>query len=145
MGGGGKKLLTLAGREADIVGLHLKVNDDGTVDASERTEVALSRKVEWVRQAAGERFSAVELNLLVATVIVTHDPMQSAEQYIRDNERVKMTAEQLVANPYALIGNVEQLTERLFHLRAQFGITYIVVGSECMETFASVVARLTGV
>jgi len=144
MGGGGKKLLTLAGREADIVGLHRKANDDGTIDASERTETALARKVEWVRQAAGERFSAVELNLLVSTVIVAQDPMQAAEQYIRDNERVKMTAEQLVANPYALIGSVEQLVERLLHLREQFGITYIVVGSECMETFAPVVAHLAG-
>jgi probable F420-dependent oxidoreductase len=145
MGGGGKKLLTLAGREADIVGLHLKVNDDGTVDASERTEAALSRKVEWVRQAAGERFSAVELNLLVATVIITQDQLQAAEQYIRDNERVKMTAEQLVTSPYALIGSVEQLVERLLYLREQFGITYLVVGSECIETFAPVVARLAGV
>jgi hypothetical protein len=38
MGGGGKRLLTLAGREADIVGLHIKVNDDGTIDASETTQ-----------------------------------------------------------------------------------------------------------
>jgi probable F420-dependent oxidoreductase len=145
MGGGGKKLLTLAGREADIVGLHLKVNDDGTVDASERTQAALSRKVEWVRQAAGERFSAVELNLLVANVIITQDQIQAAEHYLRENERVEMTAEQLLASLYALIGSVEQLVERLQYLRDQFGISYIVVGSEHMESFAPVVAHLAGV
>ena len=35
MGGGGKRLLSLAGREADIVGLHLKVNDDGSISTYE--------------------------------------------------------------------------------------------------------------
>jgi hypothetical protein len=86
----------------------------------------------------------VELNLLVATVIITQDQIQAAEHSIRDNERVEMTAAQLVASPYALIGSVEQLVERLLYLREQFGITYLVVGSECMETFAPVVARLAG-
>src|SRR5262249_50804990 len=71
MGGGGKRLLTLASQQADIVGLHLKVNADGTVDASERTEAALARKVEWIRQAAGERFASLELNLLLSAVVCT--------------------------------------------------------------------------
>ena len=70
--------------------------------------------------------------------------MQGAEQYFRNNARVKMTAEQLVTSPDAFVGSVEQLAERLLHLREQLGITYIVVGSEYMETFAPVVAQLVG-
>lgn len=143
MGGGGKKLLTLAGREADIIGLHVKVNDDGTVDASERTEAALAQKVEWVRQAAGERFAQIELNLLVADVIITQDQQQAAEEYIRESGRPGTTAEHVLANPYLLIGNVEQLAERIQKWREQFGISYLVVGPEYMETFAPVIARLT--
>src|SRR6266487_6088664 len=83
IGGGGKRLLSLAAREADIVGVHIKVNADGTVDASERTEATLAQKVEWVRQAAGERFDALELNLLVSLVAITDDRRQTAEHYIR--------------------------------------------------------------
>src|SRR5205085_2098326 len=71
IGGGGKRLLSLAAREADIIGVHVKVNDDGTVDASERSEAAIAQKVEWVRQAAGERFPSLELNLLIRTIIIT--------------------------------------------------------------------------
>lgn len=144
MGGGGKRLLTLAGREADIIGLHLKVNDNGTVDASERTEAALAQKVEWVRQAAGERFAAVELNLLVAAVIITQDQRQAAEQYIREKGRPETTIEQLLANPYVFIGDVEQITERIQRLREQFGISYFVMDTEYMEAFAPVAARLAG-
>lgn len=144
MGGGGKRLLTLAGQEADIVGLHLKVNDDGTVDASERTEAALAQKVAWVQQAAGERFATVELNLLIANVILTQDLEQAAEQYIRQIGRAGVTVEQLLANPYLLIGSIEQLTERIQRLREQFGISYFVLDADHMEGLAPVVARLTG-
>ncbi|HEX7733582.1 MAG TPA: TIGR03621 family F420-dependent LLM class oxidoreductase [Ktedonobacteraceae bacterium] len=144
MGGGGKRLLTLAGQEADIIGLHLKVNDDGTVDASERTEAALARKVEWVRQAAGERFATVELNLLIARVIITQNQQQAAEQYIRESGQLEVTAEQLLANPYMLIGSIEQLTERIQRLREQFGISYFVLDADYMEALAPVVARLAG-
>ncbi|MEO6888688.1 MAG: TIGR03621 family F420-dependent LLM class oxidoreductase [Ktedonobacteraceae bacterium] len=142
MGGGGKKLLTLAGREADIVGLHLKVNDDGTVDAWERSEAAIAQKVEWVRQAAGERFTEVELNLLVGSVVITEDRQQAAEQRARESGRPEVTAEQLLASPYLLIGTVEQLVEQIQQRREHYGISYLVVGSEDMEAFAPVVARL---
>ncbi len=142
MGGGGKKFLTLAGREADIIGLHVKANDDGTVDASERTEAALAQKVEWVRQTAGERFAQIELNLLVVGVIITQDQQQAAEEYIREKGRPGTTADYVLANPYLLIGNVEQLAECIQRWREQFGISYIVVGPEYLETFAPVVARL---
>lgn len=143
MGGGGKKVLTLAGREADIVGLHLRVKDDGTVDPSERTEAAIARKVEWVRQAAGDRFAAVELNLLIGDVVITEDRQQAVEQYAREKGRPGATAEQILANPYLLIGSVEQIAERIYRLREQFSISYFVVDSESMEAFASVVARLS--
>lgn len=144
MGGGGKRLLTLAGQEADIVGIHLKVNDDGTVDAWEQTEEAITQKVEWVRQAAGERFAAVELNLLLGGVVITDDPQQAAEQRARESGRPGVTAEQILANPYLLIGTVEQLAERIQRWREQSGISYLVVGTEDMEAFAPVVARLAG-
>jgi probable F420-dependent oxidoreductase len=143
MGGGGKKVLTLAGREADIVGLHLRVKDDGTVDAGERTEAALAQKVEWVRQGAGERFTAVELNLLIGAVIITEDRQQAAEQRARERG-TGVTAAQLLASPYLLIGTVEQLVETIQRRREQFGISYLVVGTEDMDAFAPVVVRLAG-
>lgn len=144
MGGGGKRVLTLAGREADIIGLHVKVNNDGTVDASERTEAALARKVEWVRQAAGERFASVELNLLTSSVIITQDRQLAAEQYIRESGRSGDTVEQLLASPYMLIGSVEQIVEQIHRLREQSGISYFVIRDEYMEAFAPVLARLAG-
>jgi probable F420-dependent oxidoreductase len=144
MGGGGKRFLSLAGREADIIGLHLKVNDDGTVEPSERSGEALAQKIAWVRQAAGERFEAIELNLLIGIIIITQDQRQAAEELIRPHGKPGVTAEQLLASPYLLIGSVEQIVERIQKLHEQFGISYFVIDSEQMEVFAPVVARLSG-
>ena len=144
IGGGGKKVLTLAGQEADIVGLHLKVNADGTVDLSERTEEGLAQKAAWVQQAAGERFASIELSLLLGGVVITDDRQQAAEQRARERNLPGVTAAYMLANPYLLIGNVDQIVEQLQQRRERFGISYFVVGEEYMEAMAPVVARLAG-
>jgi alkanesulfonate monooxygenase SsuD/methylene tetrahydromethanopterin reductase-like flavin-dependent oxidoreductase (luciferase family) len=63
IGGGGQKTLTLAAREADIIGVEGRLIDDkGSYDAFEHSEAALAQKVHFLREAAGERFAAIELN-----------------------------------------------------------------------------------
>lgn len=146
IGGGGKRLLTLAGREADIVGLHFKVNADNTVDAEERLESALARKIAWVREAAGARFAAIELNLLLSGVIVTDDRQQAAEARARELQAggSTVTADVLLQSPYWLIGSVDEMVDRLMQLRVTHGISYIVAREDAFEAFAPVVARLAG-
>lgn len=148
MGGGGQRVLTLAGQEANIVGLHLKVNADGTADASERTEAALERKVAWVRQAAGERFASMELNLLARSVVITQDRQQAAAEQAREivarGAATSITAEYLLADPYWFIGSVEQIVDQVHHLRERHGISYLTMRPADVEAFAPVVARLAG-
>jgi probable F420-dependent oxidoreductase len=147
IGGGGKRALTLAGREADIVGLHLKVNADETVDVSERTAAALARKVAWVRQAAGERFTSLELNLSVR-VALTDDRQQAAAELAQTPVArlglPRITADVLLADPYWLIGSLEDIVDQVHALREHYGISYLAVFPHDMEAFAPVVARLAG-
>src|SRR6185503_2354966 len=72
IGAGQKRMLTLAGREADIVGILTTSVASGTLaaDPTERLAEAVAQKVEWVRQGAGERFKDLELSL-VPTIIIT--------------------------------------------------------------------------
>jgi probable F420-dependent oxidoreductase len=147
MGGGGKKMLSISGREANIVGIHFKTNIDFSVDISEYGEASFAQKVEWVREAAGPRFADIELNILSGNVVVTDDRQQAAEQIIRRLEergRSGLTTEQLLASPYQFIGTVEQICEHIQQLREKFGVSYIVIDSDYMEAFAPVVARLAG-
>ena len=75
IGGGGPRVLALAGREADIVGINPAVRS-GRVDAdASRDGMAqvTDRKLAWVRDAAGERYPDIELNMLMFVVNISDD------------------------------------------------------------------------
>jgi probable F420-dependent oxidoreductase len=144
IGGGGKRILSLAAREANIVGIHLKVEADATVPISERMETALAQKVAWVREAAGERYDSLELNFLTSYIYITNDRLQTAEQLAREKAPPGTTPELVLANLQLLIGSHEELIEEMQRRRELYDISYIVVFDEYMDAFAPVVARLAG-
>jgi probable F420-dependent oxidoreductase len=144
IGGGGKKLLTLAAREADIIGVEAMLHDDkGSSLPSEFTEAALGQKVALLREVAGERFDTIELNYGFRAVTVTEDRQQAAQEYARRRGRGEAT-EEILANPYFFIGTVEQMVETLQRRRELFGISYLQVFFQDIDVFAPVVARLAG-
>ena len=146
IGGGGKRLLSIAAREATIVGFIPVARSDGSgPDLTDSTMEALAQKISWVRQAAGDRFDDLELNILVAEVIVTEDREQAA-QFIALTlaSGVQVTAKQVLQVPYLLLGTVDQICEDLLARREQYGISYVTVFERSMEALAPVVARLVG-
>ena len=83
VGGGGKRLLSFAAREANIVSVIGKATRHGTMDIATREIDSFEQKLGWIRDAAGERFDTLELHTLVQEVVVTDDRRQSAEELIR--------------------------------------------------------------
>ena len=73
IGGGSRRVLSVAAREADIVGITTRALHDGTKDNTDMTAAATARKIEWIREAAGDRFERLELNIICTTVVVTDD------------------------------------------------------------------------
>ena len=142
IGGGGKRLLSLAGRVADIVGFIPRMGEAGP-DITDATEAALQEKLAWVREAAGERFPQLELNLQIAGVAVTSDRI-SAAQAIAKAQGIQVDPELILSAPYVLIGTVEQIIERLYTLRERYGINYFVVPLAQMDELSPIVARLAG-
>ena len=94
-----------------------------------------------MRQAAGDRFDELELNTLLLGVVVTDQRQRSAEDLAR---AVGLTSEQVLDSVHFLVGSVEQITEDIQRWREQFGISYITVIQEYLDTLAPVVARLAG-
>lgn len=142
IGAGGKRLLAFAAREADIVGLLSISRPDGSgFETADVTAAATDEKVAVVRAAAGARFSALELNILLQTLTVTDDAAGEAE---RISQRWGLPAGDILAAPPVLIGTVTQMVETIQARRERFGISYIVARGEWLETFAPVVARLAG-
>lgn len=145
IGGNGRRLLSLAAREADIVGLtglqHRRGGAD--VDVSAFKAEAVDTRIQWIRDAAGDRVGHLEFNALVQVVIITDDRRQAAAQVA---ERIghQLSPEEVLQSPYVLIGTVEQLVEDLQARRELWGFSYYVIFEPATDAFAPVVARLTG-
>ncbi|HWO06077.1 MAG TPA: LLM class F420-dependent oxidoreductase, partial [Methylomirabilota bacterium] len=142
IGGGGPRTLSLAAREASIVGLVPRARrDGGGLDRGDFGEAALREKIGWVRDAAGDRFETLELHALIQAVIVSDQRSVAAEQVAA---RFGAGREVLLESPYVLIGGVDEICETLRTRREAYGISYLTVFDRDLEVFAPVVERLAG-
>ncbi len=132
VGGGGPKLLAYAAREADIVGLDPRSLPGGGHDPQDVTEAAIDRKVGWIREAAGDRWAHLELNIAVEAI----DPDPELGRDIGEEE--------LARSPHYLFGDAERITDTLLERRARWGISYLVIGPGELETMRPVITRLAG-
>lgn len=143
VGGGGRRVLSVAAREADIVGVNFALTE-GVVNpavAATGTAAATAQKISWVREAAGERFDDLELNVTVFVCLVTDDRQGMAEQLAPG---FGLAPEDALACPHVLVGTVEQIVNDLERRREEYGFSYIVVSGDAVEPMAPVVARLAG-
>lgn len=143
IGGGGRRLLSLAAREADIIGLNMNMAG-GVIDASlgsNATIVATDEKVGWVRDAAGARWDELTLQVRVHLAVVTDDRASVVEHLAAG---FGLTPEQALGTPHALCGSVEQICDDLVERRERFGISTIGLALDALTDLAPVVARLAG-
>ena len=108
IGGGKRRVLTLAGREADIVGILTTSVATGTVidDPEERTLPAIREKLDWIRAGAGDRFDQIELSL-IPTLLVTSDARGRAAQLIAERGWDEISVDDVLAMPSLLIGTID--------------------------------------
>jgi probable F420-dependent oxidoreductase len=142
IGGGGRRTLTLAAREASIVGLVPRARrDGGGLDLTDLSDAATREKIDWVRAAAGARFDSLELHALIQAVGVGEGRTVAADQLAA---RFKVALEVVLETPYVLLGTTEQICDTLQQRRERYGISYLTVFERDMEAFAPVVTRLAG-
>ncbi len=147
IGGGGRRVLELAAREAQIVGLAPRAGREGRGDSASITWEATVEKVGWVRQAAGDRFTQLELNVYPSRV----------EPRITDDARaaLRVAADEIGArlgerpdeadlrdSPHIWIGSLEELTAKALRLRAELGVSSLMLGE--VDELAPLVERLSG-
>ncbi|MGW5948476.1 TIGR03621 family F420-dependent LLM class oxidoreductase [Streptomyces celluloflavus] len=149
LGGGGKRLLTLAAREAQIVGLapRLVQGDRPGLEARSMTAAATEEKIGWIREAAGDRFDGLELNTYSSggPTVVTGDPRAAARRradHLREQTGVELTVEEILDSPHMFIGSVKDLTRKFVELRERFGISSFLIDD--LDALAPVVEELAG-
>lgn len=143
IGGGKKRVLSFAGRHADIIGINPTI-PNGEVDADAARSglaEATDEKIRWVREAAGDRYDDLEINLLNFACMVTDDRASIIEAFAPG---FGLSTEELDAFPHALIGTVDEICDQIIERRERFDASYVVVQEDAFDAFAPVIARLAG-
>ena len=143
VGGGAERVLRLAGREADIVSLNFN-NRSGVIGGEgvrSATATETDRKVQWVRDGAGDRFDEIEIETAAYFTVVTDDGFAAAAGL---GAMFGLEADEMRSHPNALVGSVDEICEQLEARRERHGISYVAVSQRNMVDFAPVVARMQG-
>jgi len=143
IGGGGPKVLRLAGRHADIVGINPNLRAGAiTADAAQDTLAAVTRqKIGWVREGAEERFDDLELQIRYFVAAITDDAKGLAEAMAPG---FGVDPDDALEAAVACVGTVDAVCDLLVQRREEWGVSYCVLGEDTYEAFAPVVARLAG-
>lgn len=144
IGGGGQRILGIAGREADIIGVHVRFGPDGQLDTVDTVREQMEKKFEWIRAGAGDRFDQIEFALLLfaATVVESESAKQAEISAIAG--RIGQSEEAVAASPYYLVGSESELKEQVESLRETYGINHFTITAAATDTFAPVVKELAG-
>ncbi len=141
IGAGGPRMLRLAAREADIVGLLPSLGDTTTFDEREVGPEAFDEKVALLREVAGDRFDAIELNILIQGLAVSDD-REAAIRRLKEERGFEH--EQWFDSPMVFHGSVDRIVEQMETQRERYSISYYAVFEHQIDEFAPIVARLAG-
>ncbi len=143
VGGGHRKILRLAGREANSVGILTTSVATGVVvaDPQEQLPAAVDQKLAWVREGAGERFTSIELSMF-PNILVSETRRATTEAWLAERGWSGMSVEDAWQMPVLLVGSVEQIVADLLERRERYGFSYLIIADKYLDAFAPVVARL---
>ena len=140
VGGGGRRVLSYAGREADIVSINTVPftarNDDGLSPDEEAV-----RRFDYVSAAAGSRIGDLDIESSPFFVSIADDA-DGAYRHIAEKSR--LSPDVLRDHPNVLVGAADEIVETLLRRRETHGVNYVTIRQSQAESFAPVVARLTG-
>ena len=147
IGGGGRRTLTLAAREAQIVGLAPRPAKDGRFDVASYLAPATEEKIGWVRDAAGSRFDDLVLNTYpsMSPVIVTDHAIREAQGLaatVNAENGTDLSAADLLESPHIFIGSIPALVDKIVGMRERFGISCVMLDD--VDGLAPIVERLAG-
>jgi probable F420-dependent oxidoreductase len=141
IGGGGPRMLRFAAREADVVGLLPQFDPRGRPIVAQATDAATRAKAAFVREAAGDRWPSIDVNVLVfyaGLVSGREGPLTSAMN------AAKAAAVSLVGTPYVLHGTPGRVRDILLRRREAWGLNSYTIAAGSMESMAPIVEALAG-
>jgi len=135
IGGGGRKMLTIAGKYADIVGINFNMKDYGKLPHEvvfgrafkDQTLDEVKRKVELVKkvaEASNRNLDEIEFQLGIIETEISDEPEPLMEKFA---DAWHITMEDVANSAPVLIGSSSDIVERLKRIREYTGVNYFVL------------------
>ena len=140
IGGGGPRVLRFAAREAAIVALDPRALPEGGHDMRDVTAALFDEKIGWIREAAAERWSELEVNIIIFGADPEHGRRSGRSPVLRHD----ITEEEMAESPHYLLGDTEAMVDQLVARRERWGINYLAVREADRDALAPVIGRLAG-
>lgn len=148
IGAGGRRMLTFAGRVADIVGINPNLGAGGpTVEgAQDNRRDRFAEKLAWVAEGAAgaDRLGGIEFTTIMSMVRVVDTAEQRAAAIAEAGAALQLPAAEIEDMPTLLIGTVDEIVDTLIDRRERYGVSYVVVVPDDVRNAAPIVERLTG-
>lgn len=143
LGGGGRKMLELAAREAEMINVNFSLAEGrpGRRVAHTGLAAATDEKLGWIKAAAGDRFDDIELGVWTFMANITDDRDEVASML---STPMGLEPADVLEIPHFMIGTADQIAEDIAGRRERFGISHVVVPGDAADSLAPVVARLAG-
>jgi probable F420-dependent oxidoreductase len=143
VGAGGRRMLRLAARHADIVGvlpapIQNSTDSDNPLD---RLPAAFDAKLAVIREAAGDRFENIEINAF-GTFVITDKRRAETQDLILRRGWTGIDVEAVWQMPTIFIGSLNQIRADLHARRERFGLSYLIVGEDSLPALAKIIAGL---
>jgi probable F420-dependent oxidoreductase len=144
VGGGGRKVLSVAAEHADIVSLGATLSQSGKGSAFGASAVIqeFDKRVQWVAERAGPRISDIEFQVLAQVCAVTPDAQRYASRVL--TRMFGLQADDALESPLTLVGSAAEICDKVQRLRDRLGVSYWVIPAAQMRPFADVVVQLAG-
>jgi probable F420-dependent oxidoreductase len=141
IGGGARRVLTEAGRHADVVSIGLDNRAGVQAEGAGRsaTAAATREKLAWIHAGASERAHSPSISVRVLVVAVTDDRWAAAAALGRP---LGLDAAAVLESPHALVGTTAEISDDLQRRRDEYGFTDYVVSQSVLDDLAPVVTAL---
>lgn len=135
IGGGGRRMLSIAGRYADIAGIHSNLNHGVAYDASvieDMLPANMARKIDWVRRAAesvNRDPDVIDLLSITWTCRIVDHPSQTEAAVAETCARYGVSKDIGRQSTGLLIGTVEECLYQLLERKQNLGLNYVDFGA----------------
>jgi probable F420-dependent oxidoreductase len=143
VGGGGRKLLAVAARQADIIQVMPRIQGPGQpIDAEEFTPATYRDKIDHIKAVAGERFPDIELGTQLLIATVTDDRESTLAEFAAGHG---IHRDHLRDSPLVAVGSLHEVCDKLLAVRDEYGISYFAcpVGAR-PSSLAPIIDKVAG-